>query len=98
MNSEVFQTDNFSTKALGRRLRAAREYLGLSQVELANAVKRTKASISNNEHGRSYPRLEVLLWFYRNHQIDPNYFICGQPHRLPSEVCEGLERLLKEND
>ncbi len=41
----------FTLKALGRDLRAAREHAGLTQAELARKIKKAQATVSGSEAG-----------------------------------------------
>ncbi|MBL1274497.1 MAG: helix-turn-helix transcriptional regulator [Ectothiorhodospiraceae bacterium] len=47
-------------QAIGVRLKAARNFHGLSQSELAEKIDRTKETISNIERARSAPTIETL--------------------------------------
>lgn len=84
-----------SSQAAGVRLRAARFYVDLGQLELGKAAGVTKSAISNCERGDSYPSRKLMRYFYRNHRIDYNYFIDGEWIDLPGSVQEKLFPLLK---
>jgi len=47
-------------QVIGERVKAARNFHGLSQSELAEKIDRTKETISNIERARSAPTIETL--------------------------------------
>ncbi len=52
--------NNF-TRAMGQRIREAREECDMSQVELADAIQRRRPSISEMENGKMEPDASTLL-------------------------------------
>ena len=58
MTLRVMATDLKQT--LGRRVKAAREALRLTQEELAGRIERTPEALSNIERGHSVPSLDTL--------------------------------------
>lgn len=49
------------TEAVGQRIREAREERGLSQMRLAERIKRRQAAISDMENGRMQPDATTLV-------------------------------------
>lgn len=77
-------------KAAAIRLRAARKLAGLGQAELGAKVGKGKASISNCEHGLSFPSRAVMVYLFREHRVDFNFLIHGEFAQLPADVRDGL--------
>jgi transcriptional regulator with XRE-family HTH domain len=66
MLRDLFKADkqplpNKFTEAFGERIRRAREQAGMSQAELANAIYRRQASISDMENGKMDANITTLL-------------------------------------
>lgn len=73
---------------LGERLRAAREYLGLSQGEVAEHVSLSRPAISNIEAGRrkvSTLELARLAQLYRR----PYEYFLGEAPEIPEDDTTG---------
>ena len=47
-------------KEVGKRLKALRESIGLSQVKMAEAIGSTQSSINRYENGQSTPSVELF--------------------------------------
>ena len=54
------QIEGYNVKKVGKRLKALRESIGISQVEMAEAVGSTQSSINRYENGQSTPPVELL--------------------------------------
>lgn len=63
--------------ALGRRIRAKREWLGLTQFELARKVGISQPSISAFESGAANPELKTLRIIARTLQESADYLLLG---------------------
>ncbi|QPC82064.1 helix-turn-helix transcriptional regulator [Phototrophicus methaneseepsis] len=63
------------SRGIGNAIRQAREEAGLSQTELANAVYKRRASISEIENGKMYPDIETLTYISRKLNKPLLYFI-----------------------
>ncbi len=65
MLSRLFSSDeklpNKFTRALGKRIKDAREERGMSQTELGDLVYRRQAAISQMENGRMEPPASTLM-------------------------------------
>ena len=92
----VALTGRHDQTAVALRLRAARRYANMSQAELADAVSRQKATISNIERGRSYPSIELMMYFWDGFRVDVNFIVAGQFAQLASDVQHGLFQELVE--
>lgn len=84
---------------LGARIRAAREQRGLSQVQLADAVGLSRASLSNVENGKQRLLAHNLVAIAQALDMDPGTFLDTEklPHftdRLPVPV-ERLRAMLE---
>ena len=72
--------------ALGARIRAAREQAGLSQVQLADRLKVSKAAVSQWEHGQVQVSLERQLEIAAALGVNPGAFD-KRLARLPARGC-----------
>ncbi len=71
-----------SAAVVGRRIRAARERLGLTQAELATLLGRTPTSISYWEGGQRSPGLEEIVELARALAVAPASLLPSQPPRV----------------
>lgn len=71
-----------SAAVVGRRIRAARERLDLTQAELATLLGRTPTSISYWESGQRSPGLEEIVELARALAVDPASLLPSQPPRV----------------
>lgn len=88
---------------IGDRLRAAREYLGLSQSVVADAVGVPRPSISMMESGQRKVSTDELRKFSKLYRKSYEYFLGDEPE-LPDDEDESVTALfrtakdLSEND
>ena len=47
-------------KEVGKRLKALREGIGISQMEMANAIGSSQSSVNRYENGQSTPPVELF--------------------------------------
>ena len=68
-------------KELGKRLRALRESVGLSQSKLAVEIASTQSSINRYENGQSAPSIELLRKYadFFNVSMDYIFSRCDDP-------------------
>lgn len=59
--------------SFGQRLRERRRELGISRMELAEALGVSLSAVSNYENGQNAVREEVLLKLFQVLDVDPNY-------------------------
>lgn len=88
--TDLARTGDESTEAAALRLRAARDAVGLSQIDLGNAVGRGKSAISNMEKARSFVSMDVMRYLFREHRIDFNFMMAGLYAQLPGDVQDRL--------
>ncbi len=62
---------NHSMMILGRKIRAAREYAGLTQEELADKAEVNRTTLSKIENGLAEPRARTLLRLARALKVPP---------------------------
>ena len=62
-------------KAIGQRIKLAREAKGLTQEQLAEKVALTACHISVIERGIKAPRLETLVGILNILEVDANYIL-----------------------
>ena len=60
-------------KEVGKRLKALRESIGLSQVKMAEAIGSTQSSINRYEQGQSAPSLETLVKYADYFDVSMDY-------------------------
>ncbi len=60
---------------LGERLRNLRESRGLSQVQLANRLGKSKQSVSNWENNNILPSIEILVRLAEIFQVSCDYLL-----------------------
>lgn len=84
-----------SREASAVRFRAARMVSGLSQTEMARVANLKKQAISMTENGRSFPNREAMIYLFRRHRIDFNYFVYGALAQLPGDVQADLVAALR---
>lgn len=65
-------------KAIGRRFREARKALGLTQVDLSDALGLYQSSITRIEMGAGFPSLRICRYLRENHHISMNWLINGE--------------------
>ena len=64
-----------NTKAIGQRIKQAREAKGLTQEQLAEKVALSASHISVIERGIKAPRLETLVDILNVLQVDANFIL-----------------------
>jgi len=69
--------------AVGNRIRARREQLGLSQAALAERLRRTQTAISYWEAGRRSPDVEDLVALADALDLEPGELLAGAPVTSP---------------
>ncbi|MZR14247.1 helix-turn-helix domain-containing protein [Maritimibacter sp. DP07] len=90
LKTELARTGDESAEAAALRLRAAREAIQMSQIELGAAVGRGKSAISNMEKARSFVSMDVMRYLFREHRIDFNFMMAGLYAQLPGDVQDRL--------
>jgi transcriptional regulator with XRE-family HTH domain len=87
---------------VGRRLRRARTNAGLTQLQVAERVGLSRASIANIEAGRQQFPLHVLILLadalnVSGHELLPNQRVfVNDPSRLEADLIEGLDEESKK--
>ncbi|MEP4195920.1 MAG: helix-turn-helix transcriptional regulator [Aliishimia sp.] len=84
------RTGDTSAEACGVRLTMAMNAAELSQKELSAQVNKGHTSISNQQNGRQFPSRDVMMYFYKFHDIDFNFFYVGKFSHFPPELQERL--------
>ncbi len=59
--------------SFGKKIKKAREAMGLTQSELAQSIGVAPSAISNYENGVSIPRTKVLISLLSTLKVDANY-------------------------
>lgn len=84
------RTGDMSLEACALRLRAARHYTGLSQIDVCRQIGVKKTTYNNMEQALSFPSREVMRWFYRTFRLDFNFLMNGDFAQLPADMHEQL--------
>lgn len=82
----VARVGNMDKDACAVRLRAAREFTGMSQKEFAEQSDQRASAINNSERGLSYPSRKTMRFLYRGYKIDFTFILHGDFSQLPSDV------------
>lgn len=62
-------------KEFGRRVKARRKQLGMTQMQLSEKIKRNGKFLSNIENGHAVPSLETLIALCIALETTPDYFL-----------------------
>lgn len=85
-NERLAMRNDMGLEACAIRLRAARLYTGLNQIEICNQIGVKKTTYNNMEQALSFPSREVMRWFYRTHRLDFNFLMNGDFAQLPADI------------
>jgi len=62
---------------LGARMKQARLHAGKTQQQIADALKKTKAAVSNFEHDNNKPSIETLIAFAKETNVSLDWLLLG---------------------
>lgn len=77
--------------SLAQRLKERREALGLGQIELADKLGVTKASVSNYENGVSTPKADVLFKVFDALECDANFLFQDEMRELDKQYVLSID-------
>ena len=86
-------------KEVGKRLKALRESIGLSQVKMAEAIGSTQSSINRYEQGQSAPSLETLVRYADYFDVSLDYLLArtdnpqGKLYEYRPKIAPGSEEM-----
>ena len=83
-------------KEVGKRLKALRESLGLSQVKMAEAIGSTQSSINRYENGQSTPPVELFRRYADYFDVSMDY-IFGRTDNPQGKLYEYKPKI-QQND
>lgn len=83
---------------IGRRIKEARERLGLTQEELGKKIGVTGSSITNYEKEVSHPKEPIMYALLRELKVDPNYLFqdCVTIKTEPFKISEQEKECIKK--
>lgn len=81
--------------SFGEQMRARREGLALSRVELARRLGVTPSAVSNYENNSSFPKEEVLLRLFDALHAEPNDLFCDSYHGGADSLTPAERTLLR---
>ena len=87
-------------KEVGKRLKALRESIGISQVKMAEAIGSTQSSINRYENGQSTPPVELFRRYADYFDVSLDY-IFGRTDNPQGKLYEGkmkIEKVYPEMD
>jgi DNA-binding XRE family transcriptional regulator len=87
---QLFRLGDASPDAIQRRLIAARESVGMKQIDIAKAVGVGKTTY-NSQEIKGSPAIKVVKYLYGAHRIDFNFVYHGDFAQLPIDVQSRLE-------
>lgn len=73
---------HYDKASAARRLRAARQSIGYTTRDVAAALRRTQPGITSAENAKILPSWTLMMWFFKNHRIDINFFVGGSFSQL----------------
>lgn len=82
-------------EAIGRRIREAREHLGVTQREFAHKMNTANTHLSDVENGRVGPGITFFSNIVKYHRVNPLYILFGD---LPRFLEEGGEKAAGEKE
>lgn len=65
-------------KEVGKRLKALRESIGISQVKMAEAIGSTQSSVNRYENGQSTPPVELFRHYADYFDVSLDYILSGR--------------------
>lgn len=80
---------DISPDAVRIRLIAARNSVGMKQLDVAGAVGLKKTTF-NSQETRGAPSLATMRYFHRQHRVDFNFILHGDFAQLPLDVQDRL--------
>ncbi len=86
-------------KAIGNKIRQVRSKLGMTQLEMAKAIRHSKQSVSGYEIGDTYPSIDSLIQISRLGGVSIDWLLTGEtnvPHEQPTEGLTHEEQRLIE--
>lgn len=97
MNTE---DPSIQRQAMAARLREAREYLGLSQDEVASALKISRPAVTNIESGTRKVEALELEQLAKLYGKTVDYFLSGEQSQIDTKVAFAARALrgLSDND
>ena len=87
-------------KEVGKRLKALRESIGISQVKMAEAIGSTQSSVNRYENGQSTPPVELFRRYADYFDVSLDY-IFGRTDNPQGKLYEGkmkIEKVYPEMD
>ena len=86
-------------KEVGKRLKALRESIGLSQVKMAEAIGSTQSSINRYENGQSTPPVELFRRYADYFDVSLDYIFArtdkpqGKLYEYRPKIATGSEEM-----
>jgi len=77
-------------KTIGNKIRQVRSKLGMTQLEMAKAIRHSKQTISGYELGDTYPSIESLIQLSKLGGVSIDWLLTGQESGIQGIETEGL--------
>lgn len=84
------ESANFSTEAIGERMRAFRAHLNVSQERLGELIGGTKRGVQDNENGRNAPQSKMIAGLV-GLGVNANWLLTGKGPMLLAELEAGAQ-------
>ena len=82
---------DYTAAAIGRRLVAAREVMGLTQTAMAAATGISQQRLGTYERGERFPPVDFLARFWLVSGATSDFILFGMWHTLPYDLARRLE-------
>lgn len=82
-------------KKVGRRIKARRKELGLTQLRLAELCEISTVYVSHMENGTAVPSLGVFFSVAETLGVTPDYFLVDTPFASREYLCDELGKKLR---
>lgn len=80
--------DEYDKKSVGRRIRAQRQALGITQEEFSERIGRVPKFCADIERGQAGMSIETLLKICTCIKTTPDFLLYGKPVDEPSNECD----------
>lgn len=98
INRKRGQKDNMLKKDVGIRFKAFRTDQKKPQHAMAGELKVHQSTITNIEHGTTFPKISYLYYFFENYGLNVHWLVTGEGHMyLTSRDRDGHDTVLHPN-
>ncbi|MFW6025571.1 MAG: helix-turn-helix domain-containing protein [Candidatus Woesearchaeota archaeon] len=96
-DSDLIKEDGkYNTKIFVKTLKSLRNEYGMTQVELADKLGKTRGAVGHWETGQREPNLTTLIKLSKIFDVSVDYLLGKTNMRKPNNACEYLIKKIKE--